>query len=330
MKTKIMLLVLSLAIVFAFAGCTACSNIDEYSSQETSSDLASSLPPLSSADNSDSVVSDVISDVESMVPGGSNSDNASDGAVAGSGEESTSPTAALPLSEIENIDNTSVKWGPGSHFDDINRPTACVSLQEKYGKYSTYFLAPNSNKIYLTFDEGYENGYTAQILDTLKEKNVKAVFFVTMPYVKSQPELIRRMIDEGHIVGNHSNKHPNMTEISFEQLQSEYTVLHEYIKENFNYEMFLFRTPQGVFSERVLAVGQKLGYTNVFWSFAYNDWNPDANPDPAKVLENITKKLHNGEIMLLHAVSKTNADILGKVIDNALEKNFEFGTFPIQ
>lgn len=320
MKTKILLLIVSLAMLLSFASCTACSNIDDMSSTDTSSAITSSLPSTSTGDGSDSVVSDIVSGVESMIPGDSS-------AVSG---DSTSPTAALPLSEIELLDNTSITWGPGGFFDDINRPTACVSLQEEYGKYSAYFLAPDTNQVYLTFDEGYENGYTPQILDVLKEKNVKAVFFVTMPYAKSQPELIQRMIDEGHIVGNHSNKHPVMTDVSFEQLQNEYTQLHEYIKENFDYEMFLFRAPTGAFSVRTLAVGQKLGYTNVFWSFAYNDWDPENQPDPQKSLEKIVNRLHSGEIMLLHAVSKTNTEILGDVIDATRQKGFEFATFPIE
>ena len=320
MKTKVFLILLTLAMVFSFASCTACSNIDETSSAETSSNLTSSLPPVSTGDNSGSIVSDIVSGVESMIPG---DDSAASG-------DLSSPTAALPMSEIELLDNTPVTWGPGGFFDDINRPTACISLQEDYGKYSTYFIAPDTNQVYLTFDEGYENGYTAQILDTLKEKNVKAVFFVTMPYAKSEPELIQRMIDEGHIVGNHSNKHPDMTTVSFEQVQDEYTLLHDYMIENFDYEMFLFRAPTGTFSVRTLATGQKLGYTNVFWSFAYNDWDPENQPDPEKSLEKIVNRLHSGEIMLLHAVSKTNTDILGDLIDAIREKGFDFGTFPIE
>lgn len=320
MKARILFIAVVIALTASLVGCTACSNIDDTSSAQTSSDIASSLPSVSSQG---SVVSDVVSDVESMIPGSSNGESAV------SGEDSTSPTAALPLSEIEKINNDCVTWGPGTFVDSDNRPTACVSLQEKYAKYSTYFIAPNSKKVYLTFDEGYENGYTAQILDTLKEKNVKAVFFVTMPYVKSQPELIRRMIDEGHTVGNHSNKHPSMPNVSFEQAQSEYTVLHEYIKENFNYEMTLFRAPQGEFSERTLALGQKLGYTNVFWSFAYNDWDVNKQPEPQSALNKITGRVHNGAILLLHAVSKTNTEILGDAIDAIRKNGFEFAEFPI-
>lgn len=320
MKTKVFLLLLSFAIVFSFASCTACSNIDDTSSTDTSSDLASSLPSMSSDDSSDSIVSDIVSGVESMMPG----DNS-----AASGDLS-SPTAALPLSEIELLDNTAVTWGFGNELDEMNRPIYSISLQEKYGKYSTYFIAPDTNQVYLTFDAGYEFGYTSQLLDVLKEKNVKAVFFVTKHYAKYNADLIQRMIDEGHIVGNHSNKHLNMTEISFEEVQEEYIALHEYIKETFNYEMFLFRAPEGVFSIRTLAVGEKLGYTNVFWSYAHVDWNTNNQPEPQKALNDIVGRLHSGEILLLHVQSKTNADILGDVIDAAREKGFEFATFPIE
>lgn len=321
MKTKVILSICILMAMIGFAGCTACSNIDEYSSSQTSSDIASSIGGTSSAD----APSDVKPDSSDAVSSDLSGNNSTESAV--SGEESASPTAALPLTDVEKLDNTSVTWGPGTFFDDKNRPTACVSLQESYGKYSAYFLGEDTNKIYLTFDEGYENGYTSQILNVLKEKNVQAVFFVTMPYAKSQPDLIRRMIDEGHIVGNHSNKHPAMPTVSFEQAQSEYTILHEYIRENFDYTMFLFRPPQGLFSERILALGQTLGYSNVLWSFAYNDWNPENQPDPEKAFEKITSRFHNGEIMLLHAVSKTNTEILGRVIDKAREEGFEFASF---
>ena len=121
-----------------------------------------------------------------------------------------------------------------------------------------------------------------------------------------------------------------MTTVSFQQVQDEYILLHEYMIEKFNYEMFLFRAPTGTFSTRTLAVGQKLGYTNVFWSFAYNDWDPENQPDPEKSLEKIVNRLHSGEIMLLHAVSKTNTDILGDLIDATRQKGFEFATFPIE
>ena len=178
----------------------------------------------------------------------------------------------------------------------------------------------------MTFDEGYENGFTADILDTLQEKQVPAVFFVTMDYVQDQPELVQRMIDEGHIVGNHSTTHPNMTTLSIEEAEAEIMELHEYVKEHFNYEMFLFRAPEGAFSHQSLAIAQYLGYQSVLWSFAYNDWNTDQQPSAEDALQRLTNALHPGAVYLLHAVSKTNHDILGEWIREAKAEGYSFIT----
>lgn len=183
---------------------------------------------------------------------------------------------------VQGLDTTKLGWGPGGPVDEDNRPSGATSYQEKYGQYGADFIRENEKKIYLTFDEGYENGYTGAILDVLLEKQVPAVFFVTMPYVKSEPELIQRMIDEGHIVGNHSVNHPSFPEISTEECKSEVMELHDYMKENYGYEMSLFRFPMGEFSEADLSVLQQLGYKSVFWSFAYRDWLVDDQPDRRK------------------------------------------------
>lgn len=220
-----------------------------------------------------------------------------------------------------------VLWGPGTNFDADGKPTACTLLQNEYSGYSADFVRTGEefdNKVYLTFDEGYENGYTSAILDVLKEKQVSAVFFITLPYAKSEPELVQRMIDEGHIVGNHTSKHPNMTTISPEEGYDNVADLHNYVKENFDYEMYLFRFPQGAFSEQNLALLQKLGYKSVFWSFAYKDWNPDNQYDEETAFNKVTDSLHGGEIFLLHAVSKTNAAILGDVIDYVRNQGYTF------
>ena len=133
-----------------------------------------------------------------------------------------SPTMEADLSALADLSTAAVKWGPTNYIaDDDNRPVACVDLQEKYGKYDSFFIAPNSERVYLTFDEGYENGYTSNILDILKEKQVSAVFFVTLSYAKANPELIQRMIDEGHIVGNHSCNHTNFSTIPVEEAYEE-------------------------------------------------------------------------------------------------------------
>ena len=241
-------------------------------------------------------------------------------------EVDTTPQTQQPASQTgaQGLDTTKLGWGPGGPVDADNRPDGATVYQEKYGQYAADFIRENNQNIYLTFDEGYENGYTDDILDTLQEKGVQAVFFVTMPYVQSEPELVQRMIDEGHIVGNHSVNHPSFPEISFEECQQEIMELHDYVKENFGYEMSLFRFPMGEFSEADLKVVQDLGYRSVFWSFAYRDWLVDEQPDPQEAIATIEDKCHPGAIYLLHAVSETNAQILGQVIDDLRGEGYVF------
>lgn len=231
------------------------------------------------------------------------------------------------FAEFASLGSEQVPWGPGTNFDESGKPVACVSLQKSYAKWAADFYREGekySKKVFLTFDEGYENGYTSAILDTLKEKGVSAVFFVTLSYAKSEPELIQRMIDEGHVVGNHSARHPNMTKITMEEAYAEVADLHNYISENFGYDMYLFRPPEGAFSERTLALLQKMNYRTVCWSFAYADWDPANQMDRQKAFGKITGSLHDGEIFLLHAVSETNAAILGDVIDYVREQGYTF------
>ena len=141
-------------------------------------------------------------------------------------------------------------------------------------KYNAYYVGnPNEKKIYLTFDEGYENGYTSKILDVLKAKNVKAAFFVTKPYIESDPELVKRMVAEGHIVGNHSVKHLSSPTLSDSQLKNELTETAQAFENVTGQAMpKVFRPPMGEYSERTLAVTSNMGYKTIFWSFAYKDW----------------------------------------------------------
>ncbi|MEG2039352.1 MAG: polysaccharide deacetylase family protein [Oscillospiraceae bacterium] len=239
----------------------------------------------------------------------------------------TAPALSTDFSQIGDIDPNILNWGPGGPVDEKNRSNGAVAYQEKYGKYNADFIAPDNNKIYLTFDEGYENGYTGAILDVLKDKNCPAVFFVTLPYAKSEDDLVKRMIDEGHTVGNHSSTHPVMPSISNDKQAEEILTLHNYIKETYDYDMNLFRYPEGSFSEQSLALVQEMGYRSVFWSFAYKDWIVDAQPNPSDALQTLDKKLHPGAIYLLHAVSKTNTEILGSFIDYAREQGYEFASY---
>ncbi len=226
--------------------------------------------------------------------------------------------------ELMAMSNEGHGYGPGNTSDG-NRPPYADPLQEKYGKYDANFIAPDNGNIYLTFDCGYEhyatdeNGksyrVTEKILDVLKEKDVKAVFFVTMYYVKDQPDLVQRMIDEGHTVGNHTNNHPVMPNQTIDKMVYEIQSLHDYVKEKFDYEMNLFRFPTGEYSTRALAVVQTLGYKSVHWSFAYVDYDTEKQPNEANALAHVTGSHHSGAIYLLHAISTTNASILGDAID---------------
>lgn len=234
---------------------------------------------------------------------------------------------AAPVIDLTSLNTTMHDWGLGKEVDEKNRPLDALSAQVDYGVYNALFIGEDSNTIYLTFDEGYEYGYTKSILDTLKDKGVQAVFFVTEPYAKDEPELVQRMIDEGHVVGNHSVTHPasGIPSLTVEKQQEEVIGNHEYIKENFGYEMTLFRYPAGKFSEKSLAVVNNCGYKSVFWSFAYMDYDVNNQPDQGESLKKMTDKLHPGAIYLLHAESKTNAEVLGRFIDAAIEAGYSFG-----
>jgi delta-lactam-biosynthetic de-N-acetylase len=232
------------------------------------------------------------------------------------------------ITNIDELDTTVVDWGLGKAKDDNGRPIDALNAQEKYAAYHALFLGEGENTIYLTFDEGYENGYTESILNTLKDKDVKAVFFVTESYAKLQPELVQRMIDEGHVIGNHSASHPSkgLTSLSWEEQQNEVMENHEYVLEQFGYHMYLFRYPAGRFSEQSLAIVNNCNYKSVFWSFAYLDYDVNNQPDPAESLAKMEDRLHPGAIYLLHAESATNAAVLGDLIDYVAAQGYSFGT----
>ena len=243
-------------------------------------------------------------------------------------EASTTPP---PIEKVDasNLDNTSISWFFTPN-DEHKIPGVNNNLSFKLDDYDAIYTGPTSKDcktLYLTFDEGYENGYTSKILDVLKEKKVQAVFFVTLPYIEDNPDLIKRMVDEGHVVGNHSNHHPAMPDKSSDvtAFDTEFTDVEDKYKELTGKEMVkLFRPPMGVYSEKSLAMTKNLGYKSVFWSFAYYDWDQEKQPDPVQAKEKIMNHLHDGSILLLHAVSETNTNILGDVIDNARDLGYKF------
>ena len=253
-------------------------------------------------------------------------ENNTDSNISRSETESETLTTIPPADPVANLDSLStekVVWGHGK-IENHQKPAEPLSLDTKYKTLGASWFVNGEKSICLTFDEGYENGYTPAILDTLKEKNVKAVFFVTYDFAKDNPELIKRMIDEGHTVGNHSYHHYSMDELDSDTAREEVMFLHDYIKKNYNYTMSYFRFPKGEFSERALGIVQSLGYRSVFWSYAYADWDTDSQPEPDGAFRGLCESTHPGEILLLHAVSKTNSEILEKVIDDIRKQGYEF------
>lgn len=239
-------------------------------------------------------------------------------------ESTTEPTAQAVDSQ-RALSTKKVIWGVGK-IENHTKPAEPLGLQETFKNYKAAWLLKDEKKIALTFDEGYENGFTPAILDTLKEKGIKAMFFVTYDFAKDNANLIKRMIDEGHTLGNHSYHHYSMDELDTSTAKEEISFLHNYIEENYNYTMSYFRFPKGEFSEQSLKIAGDLGYTSVFWSYAYADWDPDNQLEESKAFTDICETTHPGEIMLLHAVSKTNANILGKVIDDIIQQGYTFTT----
>lgn len=311
MKMIIVPLVLTLFFSFVMVGCTNTDKENNTSSTPTTTTTKSSStsnPDSSSSSHPDATSAPITSSPFSQEP--------------------SAPALQTDLGSLTNLPSKAQGWGQGVEVNEKNQPIGSLMFQEKYGKYNAYYIAPDEdNKVYLTFDEGYENGCTSRILDTLKEKNCSAVFFVTYDYVTANPELVQRMIDEGHIVGNHSYSHPHFPEIPLEEAQQDVVKLHDYVKENFDYTMSLFRFPYGEFSEQTLGLLDSLGYKTLFWSWAYKDWEVDNQPDIATALEKIENGVHPGAIYLLHAVSETNTTVLGDVIDHIRDNGYEIAKF---
>ena len=224
----------------------------------------------------------------------------------------------------QELSNKKIGWGIKRN-DNHEQPDLGKNNKKVLENNNGIAIGNNTDKyIYLTFDEGYEAGYTTKILETLKENNVKATFFITAHYLNTQPELVKQMIDEGHIVGNHTVNHKSMPDLTEEKIKTEVMNLHTAIYEKFQYEMKYIRPPMGEFSEKTLSVTNSLGYKTVMWSFAYEDWNEDKQPDETSAKQKILDNVHNGEIMLLHGNSKTNTNILGDIIKEIKNMGYEF------
>lgn len=193
------------------------------------------------------------------------------------------------------------------------------------GQHGIYLDHDATNELYLTFDNGYEEGYTEQVLDILEKEHVPATFFVTGHYVEEEPELVQRMVKDGHIIGNHSYDHPDFTKMSKEDVSKELVSLEKAVADVTDQkEMQYVRPPRGTFNEETLSWGNALGYTHVFWSLAFTDWNTDQQKGWEYAYDSIMNQLHPGAIILLHTVSSDNAEALEKVIQDAKEEGYVF------
>lgn len=236
----------------------------------------------------------------------------------GGGTRPAAAPAAVPAAAVDN-------WGL-SFPTEGESPVGNASAEE-LAEYGAYYLGDTGKKvIYLTFDCGYENGNTEQILDALKKHQAPAAFFVVGHMVESAPDIVRRMAAEGHIVGNHTYHHPDMSAISDQEaFREELDSLAEAYRETTGEELSRFyRPPQGKYSEENLKQAQALGYHTVFWSLAYVDWNTDAQPTAQEAYAKLLPRIHDGAIVLLHSTSRTNAEILDDLLTRWEDMGYTF------
>ena len=218
----------------------------------------------------------------------------------------------------------------GLSFQQDGKPPVANAAAEYLRQFDAWYTGTETGgeekSIYLTFDSGYENGYTEQILDVLKEEEVPAAFFLVGNYIAENPELVKRMDAEGHIVGNHTMHHPDMSEIAGkEDFAEELAMLEEVYQQTVGKEMKKFyRPPQGKYSEENLKQANELGYKTIFWSLAYVDWYENDQPSREEALNLLNRRIHPGAVVLLHSTSKTNAQILQELIQGWKEKGYVF------
>lgn len=218
-------------------------------------------------------------------------------------------------------------WGLGFGAEG-SQPTGNASAEE-LKKYNAYYVGDNKEKvIYLTFDAGYENGNTEPILDALKKHNVSATFFVVGHYLESAPEIVKRMVDEGHFVGNHTYHHLDMSSISSkESFEKEMKDVENKFKEITGQELaHFYRPPQGKYSINNLKMANEMGYHTFFWSLAYVDWYQDKQPSKEEAFEKLIGRIHPGAVVLLHSTSKTNGEILDELLTKWEEMGYTFRT----
>ena len=217
----------------------------------------------------------------------------------------------------------------GLSFRQEGAPPVGNAGKDQLKTYDAAYIGDTSRKVlYLTFDAGYENGCTEKILDVLKEQQVPAAFFLVGNYLEKNADLVRRMVEEGHMVGNHTMHHYDMSKLSTkEAFSKELTDLENLYRQVTGQEIpKYYRPPQGIYSQENLKMAKELGYRTVFWSLAYVDWLSDAQPSCQEALGKLLPRTHPGAVVLLHSTSKTNAEVLEELIDNWKAEGYVFGT----
>ncbi|MDR6124892.1 peptidoglycan-N-acetylmuramic acid deacetylase [Bacillus sp. SLBN-46] len=231
----------------------------------------------------------------------------------------------LPQMTYAAVSNQPIHWGFKKSVNE-QPPEAGAAYDQILAKYGAFYKGnPNSKILYLTFDSGYENGQMPKILDVLKKEKVPAAFFVTGHFLESQQELSKRIVKEGHIIGNHSWHHPDFTAVSDERIREELAKVKKRTTEiTGQKKMKYLRPPRGVFSERTLQIAKEEGYTHVFWSMAFVDWNVNQQKGWQYAYDNIMRQAHPGCVMLLHSISQDNADALEKAIIDLKKRGYKF------
>ena len=245
------------------------------------------------------------------------------GRLAGQGISALS--ALFPSSTETSVLPASDSWGLS--FQEEGKPPVANTTASKMKDFDAYYMQETSEKVlYLTFDCGYENGNTPQILDALKKHQAPATFFVVGHFLETSPDLVKRMISEGHTVGNHTYHHPDMSKISsVGDFSAELSAVDNLYQEITGESISpYYRPPQGKYSETNLKMAKDLGYSTFFWSLAYVDWNTDAQPSHDEAFQKLLGRVHPGAVLLLHNTSKTNAEILDELLTKFEEMGYRF------
>ncbi|MET3683130.1 peptidoglycan-N-acetylmuramic acid deacetylase [Alkalibacillus flavidus] len=231
----------------------------------------------------------------------------------------------IPLTiHADDVSNESYGYGYKKQYNE--QPPDLGFYAPLIEQYNGIYIGDQSNKnVYLTFDSGYEQGYMTQMLDVLEDKQVPATFFLSGHYIDDQPKLVKRMVDDGHIIGNHSDDHLDYTKASDDEIKRDLKRLDDKIKQTTDQDVVeFFRPAKGIFSERTLKLTDELGYTNVFWSVALVDWEESQQTSWQQAVDDLIEQMHPGAVVLMHTVTEDNAEALSHLIDELRDQGYEF------